>query len=64
MKHSARSRDGTGMVTRTQSAPTDAGTIKWWPSKYGAEDQADFDPATDEARATWMAVNTPEPARG
>ncbi len=28
------------MVTKAQSAPTDAGTGKWWPSKYGADDQA------------------------
>ena len=26
--------------------------------------KADFDPTTEEARATWMAANTPEPARG
>ena len=25
--------------------------------------KSDFDPTTDEARATWMAANTPEPAR-
>jgi hypothetical protein len=28
------------MVTKARSAPTDAGTGKWWPSKYGADDQA------------------------
>jgi hypothetical protein len=40
VKRSARSRDGTGMVTKAQGAPADAGTATWWPSKYGADDQA------------------------
>ena len=26
--------------------------------------KADFDPTSDEARAAWVAANTPEPARG
>jgi len=28
------------MVTNAQTAPTENATSKWWPSKYGAEDQA------------------------
>jgi kynurenine formamidase len=28
------------MVTNAQTAPTDNGTSQWWPSKYGADDQA------------------------
>ncbi len=28
------------MVTNAQTAPAESGTSKWWPSKYGADDQA------------------------
>ena len=28
------------MVTKAQTAPTENGTAPWWPSKYGADDQA------------------------
>jgi len=28
------------MVTQAQTAPTENRTSKWWPSKYGADDQA------------------------
>jgi hypothetical protein len=28
------------MVTKAHSAPADAGAGTWWPSKYGADDQA------------------------
>src|SRR5712691_1973051 len=28
------------MVTNAQTAPAESGTSKWWPSKYGARDQA------------------------
>src|SRR6201987_4735266 len=37
---SACPRDVTGMVTKVQSAPADAGTDQWWPSRYGADDEA------------------------
>src|SRR5712691_8328984 len=28
------------MVTNAQTAPAESGTSQWWPSKYGADDQA------------------------
>lgn len=28
------------MATKAQTAPTENGTSQWWPSKYGADDQA------------------------
>ena len=40
VKRSAGWRDGTSMVTNAQTAPTESGTSQWWPSKYGADDQA------------------------
>src|SRR5215472_4530064 len=38
VKRSAPWRDGMGMTKQTQTAPT--GTGRWWPSKYGPDDQA------------------------
>jgi len=40
VKRSARSRDGTGMAKNPQSAPPAGRAPRWWPSKYGADDQA------------------------
>jgi len=39
LKRSARWQDGTGMVKNAQSAVR-VDRTPWWPSKYGAEDQA------------------------
>src|SRR6266852_6255247 len=39
MKRFARRRDVTGMVMQTQTAATQD-MSRWWPSKYGVEDQA------------------------
>jgi hypothetical protein len=38
---SVRWKDRTGMVINAQTAPAEDGTPRWWPSKYGADDQAD-----------------------
>src|SRR5262252_11180361 len=40
MKRSARCRDLTGMSVQAQPTATQNGTSQWWPSRYGAEDQA------------------------
>src|SRR5262249_26040711 len=40
VKRSVRPRDGTGMVKSVQAAPPQSRAPRWWPSKYGADDQA------------------------
>src|SRR5215470_5084118 len=40
VQRSARRRDGTSMLTKAQAAQTQSETSPWWPSKYGADDQA------------------------
>src|SRR5215470_13453198 len=40
VKRSARWRDRTGMTTHARKAPPNSRTGRWWPSKYGPDDQA------------------------